>query len=585
MREAVDFLRYYAGEAERVSAASPLLTALGPWVCISPWNFPLAIFCGQVAAALATGNTVLAKPAEQTPAIALAAVKLMHDNGIPVDALQLLHGPGDTVGAALVALPGVAGVVFTGSTQVAKIIQRALAAKDGPVAPLIAETGGINAMLVDSTALPEQVADAVTMSAFRSAGQRCSALRLLCVHEAVADGVIEMIEGAAKELGVGRIGALSTDLGPVIDREAFDNIQRHVQRLQGEAKPLLQMPVAPALAAEQRHMIAPQMFEVKNIADVKAEIFGPVLQVVRWKGDPAQVIAQINALNYGLTLGIQTRIDSRAQALANAAHVGNVYVNRNIIGAVVGVQPFGGEGLSGTGPKAGGPHYLLRFVAQPQVATEPVVLQADGAEADAKAAAATARRSGWLESTLAQRCAWLERVGASALATAARAQLASRTLPGPTGESNQLRLSPRGVVGALANSVDETNTAQWLAALAGGNGLVLALPMEAQAVMQQRLADWVKAGLPAAAVQWLSGSLDAGGVALAGCEAIDALVAPAAYAADLNRRLAARAGAVPPLVTEPLIDGLWRLCAEQTLTINTTAAGGNVALFTDLPPN
>ena len=372
VREAVDFLRYYANEAERVQAPQTLpgptgesntlrLEGRGAWVCISPWNFPLAIFMGQVAAALATGNTVLAKPAEQTPAVALEAVKLLHRAGIPADALQLLHGPGETVGAALVAAPGVAGVVFTGSTQVAKIIQRALAAKDGPIVPLIAETGGINAMLVDSTALPEQVADAVVQSAFRSAGQRCSALRLLCVHEAIADGVIEMIQGAAKELVAGDPSLLSTDLGPVIDAEAFDNIQRHVARLSSSAKALLpETPAEPAMP----NLIAPQMFEVKAVAEVTQEIFGPVLQVVRWGGDPMDVIRQINALGYGLTLGIQTRIDSRAQALAAAARVGNVYVNRNMIGAVVGVQPFGGEGLSGTGPKAGGPNYLQRFCAE-----------------------------------------------------------------------------------------------------------------------------------------------------------------------------------------------------------------------------
>ena len=372
VREAVDFLRYYANDAERVQAPQTLpgptgesntlrLEGRGAWVCISPWNFPLAIFMGQVAAALATGNTVLAKPAEQTPAVALEAVKLLHAAGVPADALQLLHGPGETVGAALVAAPGVAGVVFTGSTQVAKIIQRALAAKDGPIVPLIAETGGINAMLVDSTALPEQVADAVVQSAFRSAGQRCSALRLLCVHEAIADGVIEMIQGAAKELVAGDPSQLSTDLGPVIDAEAFDHIQRHIARLRGSAKALLpEVPAEPAMP----NLIQPQMFEVGSIAEVTQEIFGPVLQVVRWGGDPLEVIRQINALGYGLTLGIQTRIDSRAQALAAAARVGNVYVNRNMIGAVVGVQPFGGEGLSGTGPKAGGPNYLLRFCAE-----------------------------------------------------------------------------------------------------------------------------------------------------------------------------------------------------------------------------
>jgi RHH-type proline utilization regulon transcriptional repressor/proline dehydrogenase/delta 1-pyrroline-5-carboxylate dehydrogenase len=315
---------------------------------------------------------VLAKAAEQTPGIAWEAVKLLHQAGVPEAALQLAHGPGDTVGAALVAAPHIAGVVFTGSTQVAKIINRALAAKDGPIVPLIAETGGINAMLVDSTALPEQVADAVVQSAFRSAGQRCSALRLLCVHEGIADHVIAMIQGAARELVVGETADLATDVGPVIDREAFDNIQKHLQRLGTNAKALVTSAQgAQAAPGPPANLIAPAAFEVRSLADVKDEIFGPVLQVIRWGSgelkDPQAVIAQINALGYGLTLGIQTRIDSRAQALAAAAHVGNIYVNRNMIGAVVGVQPFGGEGLSGTGPKAGGPHYLYRFCAEQTV--------------------------------------------------------------------------------------------------------------------------------------------------------------------------------------------------------------------------
>ncbi|MEI8326627.1 MAG: L-glutamate gamma-semialdehyde dehydrogenase, partial [Betaproteobacteria bacterium] len=386
VREAVDFLRYYANEAERVMVPIAMpgqcdgvtrgvtgetnelrLTARGPWVCISPWNFPLAIFLGQVAAALATGNTVLAKPAEQTPGVALAAVQLLHAAGVPEGVLQLLHGPGETVGAALVAAPGVAGVVFTGSTPVAKTIQRALAAKDGAIVPLIAETGGINAMLVDSTALPEQVSDAVLQSAFRSAGQRCSALRLLCVHEAIADSVIAMIQGAAKELVTGDPADLATDVGPVIDQDAFDAIQRELARLQREATPLLDS--GSSLRAQRgnppmANLVAPHAFELARIADMRQEIFGPVLHIVRWSGDPLAVIEQINALGFGLTLGIQTRIDSRAQALARASHIGNVYINRNQIGAVVGVQPFGGEGLSGTGPKAGGPHYLYRFCAE-----------------------------------------------------------------------------------------------------------------------------------------------------------------------------------------------------------------------------
>ncbi|MDP2818773.1 MAG: L-glutamate gamma-semialdehyde dehydrogenase [Polaromonas sp.] len=379
VREAIDFLRYYANEAERIMAPVALpgptgetnslrLTARGVWVCISPWNFPLAIFTGQVAAALATGNAVLAKPAEQTPGVAWEAVKLLHAAGVPEGALQLLPGPGETVGAALVAAPGIAGVVFTGSTDVAKTINRALAAKDGPMVPLIAETGGINAMLVDSSALPEQVADAVVQSAFRSAGQRCSALRLLCVHEGIADRVIGMIQGAMQELTLGDPADLATDVGPVIDRAAFDNIGKHLQRLDSASKVLLahtgRARTAPDLIA---NLVSPKAFEIGSISDVKHEIFGPVLQIVRWSGDPAAVIAQINALGYGLTLGIQTRIDTRAQALAAAAHVGNIYINRNMIGAVVGVQPFGGEGLSGTGPKAGGPHYLYRFCAEQTV--------------------------------------------------------------------------------------------------------------------------------------------------------------------------------------------------------------------------
>ena len=380
VREAVDFLRYYANEAERIMAPITLpgptgetnelrLKARGVWVCISPWNFPLAIFMGQVAAALSTGNAVVAKPAEQTPGVAWEAVKLLIEAGVPEGALQLAHGPGDTVGAALVAAPGVAGVVFTGSTQVAKIINRALAAKDGPITPLIAETGGINAMLVDSSALPEQVVDAVVHSAFRSAGQRCSALRLLCVHESIADKVIEMVQGAALELATGDASLLATDVGPVIDAEAFDGIQKHIERLKLESKPLLAL-VNKAQAAPDTvaiNVADPHAFEVSSVSAVKAEIFGPVLHIVRWGGEPAAVIDQINALGYGLTLGIQTRIDSRAHHLAARAHVGNVYINRAMTGAVVGVQPFGGEGLSGTGPKAGGPNYLQRFCTEQTV--------------------------------------------------------------------------------------------------------------------------------------------------------------------------------------------------------------------------
>ena len=370
VREAIDFLRYYAAQAEALLAPQTLpgptgernvlrLHGRGVWVCISPWNFPLAIFVGQVAAALVTGNSVLAKPAEQTPGIAQDAVRLLHQAGVPTQVLQLLTGPGETVGAALVAQPGLGGVAFTGSMPVAKAIQRALAAQDGPIVPLIAETGGVNAMLVDSSALPEQVVDAVVQSAFRSAGQRCSALRLLCLHEAIADPVIALLRGAAQALVVGDAADWATDVGPLIDREAFDGVARQLERLRATAQALL-----PAGEDAERQTVAPQMFEIGAVAQAPQEIFGPVLQVLRWGGDPSAVMAQINALGYGLTLGLQTRIDRRALALADQARVGNVYVNRNTIGAVVGVQPFGGEGLSGTGPKAGGPFYLPRFCAE-----------------------------------------------------------------------------------------------------------------------------------------------------------------------------------------------------------------------------
>ncbi|WP_428420982.1 L-glutamate gamma-semialdehyde dehydrogenase [Methylibium sp.] len=381
LREAVDFCRYYAQQAQDRLGSRELpgptgesntlhLHGRGVFVCISPWNFPLAIFAGQVVAALVAGNSVAAKPAEQTPAVAQRFVELLHAAGVPRDALALLHGPGETVGAALVAHPLAAGVCFTGSTQVAKIIQRTLAAKDGPIVPLIAETGGLNAMVVDSSALPEQVADAVVQSAFRSTGQRCSALRLLCVHLAIADGVIAMIGGALQELAVGDPADVATDVGPVIDAEAHAGLVRHVERLERDAKRLARGTLPDGVPG---HFIAPAAYEIARVSELQHEVFGPLLHIVRWgpgtaAPDVDALVAQINALGYGLTLGVQTRIDARAQRIAHAARVGNVYVNRNMIGAVVGVQPFGGEGLSGTGPKAGGPLYLYRFCAE-QVVT------------------------------------------------------------------------------------------------------------------------------------------------------------------------------------------------------------------------
>ena len=381
VREAVDFLRYYA-ERARVEFAGPLvlpgptgeaneiaLRGRGVFACISPWNFPLAIFTGQVAAALAAGNAVVAKPAEQTPLIAARAVALMHEAGVPGDVLHLLPGPGGEVGAALTADPRVAGVVFTGGTDTAWTINRALAARDGAIVPLIAETGGQNAMIVDSSALPEQVVRDAVDSAFRSAGQRCSALRVLYLQEDVANRMIEMLAGAMAELKVGDPGLLETDVGPVIDEAARDMLQAHADRMAAAARLIARTPMPDVPA--QGVFFAPHAFEIDGIERLEHEVFGPILHVVRYsRARLDAVIDSINGAGYGLTLGIHSRIDSTVAHIRRRARVGNIYVNRNQIGAVVGVQPFGGEGLSGTGPKAGGPRYLHRFATERTVSTD-----------------------------------------------------------------------------------------------------------------------------------------------------------------------------------------------------------------------
>ncbi|TAL76659.1 MAG: bifunctional proline dehydrogenase/L-glutamate gamma-semialdehyde dehydrogenase PutA, partial [Beijerinckiaceae bacterium] len=374
LREAIDYCRYYAAQARRLFAPDVLPGPTGEdnrfenlgrgvFICISPWNFPLAIFLGQIAAALVTGNSVVAKPAEQTPLIAAEVIRRLHTCGVLPAALHLLPGDG-SVGAALVKDPRVAGVVFTGSTEVAHKINRTLAAKDGPIVPFIAETGGINAMIVDATALPEQVTDDVITSAFRSAGQRCSALRLLCLQDDVADAMIAMIIGAAHELSIGDPRDLATHIGPVIDRDARDTLQAAIESAKGSAR-LLHAGAIPPDISSQGFYVAPHIFEIAKAADLKAEIFGPVLHVLRYRAeDLDQLLDQIAASGYGLTLGIHSRIDSTIAKIASRHLAGNCYVNRSMIGAVVGTQPFGGFGLSGTGPKAGGPNYLARFVRE-----------------------------------------------------------------------------------------------------------------------------------------------------------------------------------------------------------------------------
>jgi len=373
VREAVDFLRYYAAEAKAAVPPAALpgptgesnaigLHGRGVFAAISPWNFPLAIFTGQIAAALVTGNSVVAKPAPQTPLIAARATGLLREAGVPDEVLILLPG-GPEVGARLVARAGIAGVVFTGSTATARSINRTLAEKDGPLPVLIAETGGQNAMLVDSSALVEQVVADVVLSSFRSAGQRCSALRVLYLQDTLAPRVLEMLAGAMLELRVGDPGLLATDIGPVIDEAAHQRLSRHLDRMTREARLIERVPLDADLAPG--NFFAPHAFEIDTIGQLPEEVFGPVLHVVRFAGGRLdQVIDAINGTGYGLTLGVHSRIDQTIERVVQRARVGNIYVNRNMIGAVVGVQPFGGERLSGTGPKAGGPHYLPRFATE-----------------------------------------------------------------------------------------------------------------------------------------------------------------------------------------------------------------------------
>ncbi|HRQ63546.1 MAG TPA: bifunctional proline dehydrogenase/L-glutamate gamma-semialdehyde dehydrogenase PutA, partial [Xanthomonadaceae bacterium] len=375
VREAADFCRYYAAEARRLFAEPELLAGptgetnrlfmhgRGVFVCISPWNFPLAIFAGQIAAALVTGNTVIAKPAEPTNLIGHRAVRLLHEAGVPREVLQFLPGDGATVGRRLTADPRVAGVAFTGSTETARAINRSLADRDAPLATLIAETGGQNAMIADSSALPEQLVKDIVQSAFGSAGQRCSAARILLVQADVADKVIEMLAGAMDQLKVGDPGQLSTDVGPVIDEASHRILAEHATRMDAEARLIRRV----ELADECAHgcFFAPVAYEIDALSRLTREVFGPVLHVLRYKAKELDaVLDALNATGYGLTLGVHSRIDSTVEKITRRVRAGNRYVNRNMIGAVVGVQPFGGEGLSGTGPKAGGPHYLPRFCTE-----------------------------------------------------------------------------------------------------------------------------------------------------------------------------------------------------------------------------
>ncbi|GGC95154.1 trifunctional transcriptional regulator/proline dehydrogenase/L-glutamate gamma-semialdehyde dehydrogenase [Undibacterium terreum] len=551
VREAVDFLRYYAAQVESL----PNTLALGPVVCISPWNFPLAIFIGEVSAALAAGNVVLAKPAEQTPLIAYRAIQLMHEAGVPRGALQFLPGTGEVVGAQLVADSRVKGVIFTGSTEVAQIINRTLskrAVAENIDIPLIAETGGQNAMIVDSSALPEQVVQDVLSSAFDSAGQRCSALRVLCLQVDIADKTLEMLKGAMQELRVGKPDQLAVDIGPVIDADAQKQLQTHIANIQKQAKTSYSLPLASS--CEQGTFVAPTVIEISSLSELSKEVFGPVLHVLRYKRDDLpKLIDSINATGFGLTLGIHSRIDETIDFITSRAHVGNIYVNRNIVGAVVGVQPFGGEGKSGTGPKAGGPLYLKRLQKNPtgQLGGHTVY------ERQSPAA---------LEALLV----WAKTHGHEKIAELAD-QYAYQTpykmtlvLPGPTGERNTLSFAPRGRVFCAANTVSCLLN-QLAALLATGNTPVL--PAQTMGVLPAGLPTEVRAKIQQAEAEQ--------------ADAQFALV-EGALLAHYKPVFAAQNGAIVSVIEthENTEVPLWRLVAERALCVNTTAAGGNASLMT-----
>ncbi|WP_055336526.1 trifunctional transcriptional regulator/proline dehydrogenase/L-glutamate gamma-semialdehyde dehydrogenase [Ralstonia solanacearum] len=578
VREAVDFLRYYAAQV-RGGFSNDTHRPLGPVVCISPWNFPLAIFTGQVSAALAAGNPVLAKPAEQTPLIAAQAVRILREAGVPAGAVQLLPGRGETVGAALVRDARAKGVMFTGSTEVARILQRTLAGRldaSGAPIPLIAETGGQNAMIVDSSALAEQVVADVLSSAFDSAGQRCSALRVLCLQDDVADRVLAMLKGGMAELAMGNPDRLATDVGPVIDAEARDNIAGHIDAMRAKGRRVHQAPVPAACA--HGTFVPPTVIELDSLSDLTREIFGPVLHVVRWKRTAkdtdgaglTRLIEQINGTGYGLTLGIHTRIDETIAHIVERAHVGNLYVNRNIVGAVVGVQPFGGEGLSGTGPKAGGPLYLLRLLSTcPQDAMRAALALTAGAGTDIETDERRALLApfdalhDWARKQSPELAAQCDRLAA---ATATGAVL---TLPGPTGERNTYMLLPRDAVLCVA-----ADPADWLRQLAA----VLAVGSAAVVQENPAIAEVLRVLPPAvqSRVRVVASLEDA---------AFDAVLhhGDSDHLRALCEGLARRAG--PIVGVQGLPHGgqglaLERLLIERSLSVNTAAAGGNASLMT-----
>jgi RHH-type proline utilization regulon transcriptional repressor/proline dehydrogenase/delta 1-pyrroline-5-carboxylate dehydrogenase len=591
VREAIDFCRYYAVQAKALQG----LTGLGVFFCVSPWNFPLAITVGQIAAALAAGNTVLAKPAAQTPAIAAYAVRLFHEAGVPGSVLQLLLGSGSQIGNLVLGDSRIAGIAFTGSTGTAQHINQQLALRPGKPIPFIAETGGQNCMVVDSSALPEQVVDDVIMSAFQSAGQRCSALRVLFIQSDIADNVLGMLKGAMASLHVGDPRLLSSDLGPVIDSGAQKELQAHIDRMHREAKLIAKVELNSNCA--NGSFVAPYAFEIDSLDLLTEEVFGPILHVVRFDSDKlGEVLKQINNTGFGLTLGVHSRIQAFAQKVFSNTIAGNTYINRNMVGAVVGVNPFGGRGLSGTGPKAGGPNYMLRFsgadipetaqrsfkvaINKPDVNHETIVSNARWALKNWQSTSIDSRLI-ILQQVITDR-SWLQQIDA-----VAREKLANPIeLPGPTGEDNRLSVQGRGVVTLIVTREDLFADAekQIASALLCGCSVIVTADDCNKEALQSLQNKYLKAGLPNQLLQ-LTHLDSLGGLIQQG--QVEAITANSlnADSSNLRQAMAKRSGSIITLIEWPQRDEdynyhwlLWFL-SERTRTENLVARGGNTKLF------
>ena len=591
VREAIDFCRYYAVQAKSFQG----LTGRGVFFCISPWNFPLAITVGQIAAALAAGNTVLAKPAAQTPAIAAIAVRLFHEAGVPGEALHLLLGSGSQIGNLVLTDSRIKGISFTGSTGTAQHINQQLAKRSGPPIPFIAETGGQNCMVVDSSALPEQVVDDVIMSAFQSAGQRCSALRVLFIQSDIADNLLHMLKGAMASLKAGDPRLLSSDLGPVIDSGAQKELQSHIDRMNREAKLIAKVELDSSCA--NGSFIAPHAFEIDSLDVLTDEVFGPILHVVRFDSDQlGKVIEQINNTGFGLTLGVHSRIQAFAQKVFSNTIAGNTYINRNMVGAVVGVNPFGGRGLSGTGPKAGGPNYMLRFSQAdiPETTGRSFDLVINDSKTDHGALVSDAQKAlkKWQSTSIDSRLiilqqvatdpSWLQQIDAVARETLAN----PIELPGPTGEDNRLSVQGRGVVVVVITPQDPFAHAekQIASALLCGCPVIVTADGCHQDDLLSLRDKYGKAGLAKNLLQFAA--LDnLTGLVLD--NQVEGIVTNSlnTNSSDLRQAMAKRTGSIIPLIEWPQRDQdysyhwlLWFL-SERTRTENLVARGGNTKLF------